>query len=106
MQHVKDDMDDVFRKAAENYPLDTKSADWSKVLAALQGEVPAAIIPEKKTDKKGRLLWLLLLLPSGLICNRLYTPGHLEGGSEQTAAKPKKLDSRFDNTKAKRKVGT
>ena len=37
MQYVNDDMDDVFRKAAEGYPLDTTGADWNKVLAGLEG---------------------------------------------------------------------
>ena len=36
MQYVNNDMDDVFRKAAEEYPLDTRSMDWNKVLTALQ----------------------------------------------------------------------
>ena len=77
MQYVKDDMDELFRRAAENYPLDTNNADWNKVLAAMQGQASQDPAPEKKGNKKGRLLWLLLLLPLGLICNQLYTPGDL-----------------------------
>jgi hypothetical protein len=73
MQYVNDDMDELFRRAAENYPLDTNSADWNKVLTALQGETEAKTSSANK--KNGRLLWLLLLLPLGLICNRLYSPG-------------------------------
>jgi len=80
MQYVNDDMDELFRKAAENYPLDTKGANWNKVLSALQDQNTTTAIPEKKKNN-GRFLWLLLLLPLGLICNRLYSPGNLAGDS-------------------------
>jgi hypothetical protein len=79
MQYVNDDMDELFRRAAENYPLDTSSADWNKVLTALQGEALEQTIAEKKKNKNGRLLWLLLLLPLGLVCNQLYSPGIFSG---------------------------
>lgn len=75
MQYVNDDMDELFKRAAEDYPLDTKSADWNKVLAALNDNTGAKTISEDKRNKNGRLLWLLLLLPLGLICNQLYSPG-------------------------------
>lgn len=65
MQYVNDDMDELFRRAAGQYPLDTSSGDWSKVQAALQQEQPA---PGRK-DRR-HYLWLLLLLPLALICNR------------------------------------
>src|SRR5215204_1792576 len=80
MQYVNDDMDELFRRAAENYPLDTKGANWDKVLSALQDQNINTAIPEKKKNN-GRFLWLLLLLPLGLICNRLYSPGSLVGDS-------------------------
>src|SRR5215208_2531501 len=70
MQYVNDDMDEVFRKAAENYPLDTSTKDWNKVLSALQNpDVEEKLV--RKNDK-GKFLWLLLLLPFGLICNHYY----------------------------------
>ena len=31
MEHVNDDMDELFRRAAEGYPLNTDSADWNGV---------------------------------------------------------------------------
>jgi hypothetical protein len=76
MQYVNDDMDELFRRAAENYPLDTSSADWNKVLTALQGQQAEikTVSGESKKNKNGRLLWLLLLLPLGFICYQLYTP--------------------------------
>ena len=73
MQHVNDDMDELFRRAAENYPLDTNSDNWNKVLAAMQDQNQTKTISEKKRNN-GRFLWLLLLLPLGLICNQLYSP--------------------------------
>ena len=78
MQYVNDDMDELFRRAAEDYPLDTTNADWNKVLAALEGHAQQKAVPENKGNKNGRLLWLLLLLPLGLICNQLYSPGAIE----------------------------
>ncbi len=72
MQYVNDDMDDVFRRAAEDYPLDTKGADWNKVLVALGGTEPTND-KGKRSNKNGRFLWLLLLLPLGFICNRFYS---------------------------------
>ena len=84
MQYVNDDMDELFKRAAENYPLDTNGADWNKVLAALQNATEANTISENKGNKKSRFLWLLLLLPLGFICNRLYSPGSL---SEEAISK-------------------
>lgn len=76
MQYVDDDMDELFKRAAENYPLDTKTADWNKVLAALQNKPETK--PQKKGGRNGRFLWLLLLLPLGLICNQLNSPQNLD----------------------------
>src|SRR6478672_2305281 len=72
MQYVNDDMDDLFRRAAENYPLDTKSADWDKIAAELD------IKPEKTKDsvfRDRRFLWLLLLLPLSFLCNHIFNAG-------------------------------
>jgi len=89
MQYVNDDMDELFKRAAEDYPLDTSSADWNKVLAALQNQDKTANtkVSEKKTNKNGRFLWLLLLLPLGLICNRLYSPASLDDNASETGMK-------------------
>ena len=60
MQYVNDDMDDVFRKAAEGYPLDTTGADWNKVLAGLEGREE----PKQPVKRKERRQYLLLLMTS------------------------------------------
>ncbi|MGZ5190520.1 MAG: outer membrane beta-barrel protein, partial [Flavisolibacter sp.] len=51
----------------------TSSKDWNKVLLGLQNN-QVAVEPVKKNNK-GKFLWLLLLLPLGLICNELVLQG-------------------------------
>lgn len=64
MQQENDDMDELLRKAAENYPLKTDNADWEKVRLALAAE---SFTIEPVRRKNYRSLWLLLLLlPLGL----------------------------------------
>jgi hypothetical protein len=66
MQHLNNDMDELFRKAAEGYPLNTGSADWEKVHARLQEE--KELLPANARDHR----WMvLLLLPLVFLCNRL-----------------------------------
>jgi hypothetical protein len=66
MSNLKDtDIDDLFRRASDKYPLRTDSADWDRMAAALEKEPPA---PSETADgednrKKRRFLWLFLLLP-------------------------------------------
>ena len=67
MQSNGDDMDDLFRRAAEDYPLNTGSADWEKMSAMLhQQQEP----PHAKRNYR-QFLWLLLLFPVVLICNHV-----------------------------------
>jgi hypothetical protein len=59
----ENNMDDLFRRAAEQYPLRTDSADWNKIARALDedDDDPAAgYLPDSKPGF--RKLWLLLLL--------------------------------------------
>jgi len=35
MQSLNDDMDELFRRASDEYPLNTNGADWNKVLQQL-----------------------------------------------------------------------
>jgi hypothetical protein len=58
MQPVNDDMDNLFRRAADKYPLNTHGADFDKVKQQVDAETS---VPEKKEHKR-RYLWLLLLL--------------------------------------------
>src|SRR6187549_828095 len=65
MQFVNDDMDDMYRQAAEEYPLKTDSGDWNKVLEKMQSDSKGKI-PERKV--KRRYFLLLVLIPLLLIC--------------------------------------
>ena len=65
MQFVNDDMDDMYRQAAEEYPLKTDSGDWNKVLEKMQSDGKEKI-PERKVRR--RYFLLLVLIPLLLIC--------------------------------------
>src|SRR5579871_4290972 len=59
----ENNIDDLFRRAAEQYPLRTDSADWNTIARALDedDDDPAAgYLPDSK--HRFRKLWLLLLL--------------------------------------------
>ena len=62
MLAVNDDMDELFRQAAENYPLKTDNPNWEKVRKKLH-EGPDQ--PEDPRSRDYRWLLLLLLLPLG-----------------------------------------
>ena len=64
MQRMNDDMDELFRKAADDYPLRVNTPDWNKIQEALDGKV--SIEPTGK-KKYRRFTWLLLLLPLGFL---------------------------------------
>jgi hypothetical protein len=69
MQSLNDDMDELFRRASEEYPLNTDGADWNKVMQQLDHE-DGALTEEDKKKRDFKFLWLLLLLPIGFICGR------------------------------------
>ena len=61
MQYIDNDMDELFRKAGENYPLRTDGADWDALQAKLADSTSdAAAYTPKKFNRN--YLWLLLLL--------------------------------------------
>jgi hypothetical protein len=75
MQHLNDDMDELFRKAADDYPLNTRTPDWNKVAEGLsQDSTPA--VPVKKSYRRYRWLWLLL--PLGFMISEISDPGMLK----------------------------
>ncbi|HVX51795.1 MAG TPA: hypothetical protein VHB48_16660 [Chitinophagaceae bacterium] len=72
MQHTSDDMDELFRSAADGYPLKIKGADWDSIAARLTGDSdntlsPVVVLPASKSNKNYRYLLLLLLIPAGLL---------------------------------------
>jgi hypothetical protein len=70
MDHVENDMDDLFQKAGELYPLNTGKSDWESVFAKLDtGDIDheaIALVDEKIIPSKRKRRWLLLLLPLAL----------------------------------------
>src|SRR5215207_698781 len=71
MQPVNNNMDDLFRRAAENYPLKPEGADWNKVLERLQ-EVKSI---SKGNDNKLYLWLLLLVLPLSFLFHNISRNG-------------------------------
>jgi hypothetical protein len=67
MQFVNDDMDDIFRRAAEDYPLKTDNSDWDKLVSKMRADTGDKNNPGKK-DNRRRYLLLLALIPVLLIC--------------------------------------
>lgn len=85
MQSLNDDMDDLFKRAGEEYPLNTDGADWNKVLHKLQHANDDVTVDGYKR-KNYQFLWLLLLLPIGFVCGRYAgndSNGNLFTGNNQ-----------------------
>lgn len=72
MLHVNDNNDELFRRAAESYPLKIDSADWDSLRAKLEStETGQTANRMEKKGKYYRLIFLLLLLiPYRLLENR------------------------------------
>jgi Outer membrane protein beta-barrel domain len=62
MKYNNGDMDDLFRRASERYPLRTDSADWDRLASALDGG-PAAPSDEKEKRRRRGVFWWFLLIP-------------------------------------------
>ena len=52
MQQVNENMEDLFRKAAENYPLNTDTANWDEIAARLNTLQPSLPVTRKKDERK------------------------------------------------------
>ncbi len=65
MQNLENDMDDLFKRAAENYPLQPGNGDWESIAKRISEKSSAeAIAPKNKRSKKfifGSILLLTLL---------------------------------------------
>jgi hypothetical protein len=97
MEYLNDEMDDLFRKAGEHYPLKTTDSDWNGVLGRLQpptgDEHASALEAGGRRNKKRKFFWLLLLLPLSLISIKYFSGS--EGkksthSTSQTSATPLK----------------
>jgi hypothetical protein len=92
MSNLKDnDLDDLFRRASDKYPLRTDSSDWDRMAAALEkdrhsGQTDGLDSPDSRRSR--RFLWLLLLLPlagAGYYAVRL-TGSHNQGKTAVASA--------------------
>jgi hypothetical protein len=74
MLHVSDDNnDELFRRAADNYPLRTDNPDWealfNKVNAGISSSTPEIVAPKRKNYRF--LVLLLLLFPLAIFENKI-----------------------------------
>lgn len=66
MKQDNGDMDDLFRRASDKYPLRTDSADWDRLAAALEKAPDSPSDPEAADERRRRsIFWWFLLLPLG-----------------------------------------
>jgi hypothetical protein len=67
MEHLDNDMDDLFQRAAKSYPLNTGRGDWESVAKkiAIKDDSKGPVVP-LKSKKNKRLFLLLLFLSIGL----------------------------------------
>ena len=101
MEHIDNDMDDLFQKAGELYPLKTTESDWDAVAGKLQDEsfgdenyLPG--LTTGGTRNKRRWLLLLLLIPLGL--GIAYTSGLLN--QKNKSSQVNKISGIPDQTKS------
>lgn len=85
--NVNDDMDELLRRAAESYPLKTDNTNFDKVLEGLKAENDTEVTFQQR-GSRGRVLWLLVLLPLSFICNRYVYPGTNSAPTTQSIKKP------------------
>jgi hypothetical protein len=108
MQYLNDDnMDELFRRAASDYPLKTNADDWDKLAASMKTEDPdddSQHTNRKKSYRK--YLWLLLLLPIVWICNgKLFMNDSKQNDEEPTVkqsqnpATPAEINSKKQENK-------
>src|ERR1700748_3847389 len=102
MEHLENDMDDLFQKAGELYPLKTTGSDWDAVAGKLQNEIPGDVHdltgPTAIPTRRRTWLLLLLLIPLGL--GVFYFTGNQNQRQQDTiSAKP--VSGSVDQNKTK-----
>ncbi len=66
MKYDNGDIDDLFRRASEKYPLRTDSADWDRLASALAGGAAPSSDQEKERRRRGVFWWFLLIPLAGV----------------------------------------
>lgn len=68
-----DDMEELFRSAAENYEVDTgKASDWEAVYNAVHNSPPEDKEEVKKKKKRRFIFWWFLLFPAGWMAHNTW----------------------------------
>ncbi|MEO6547137.1 MAG: outer membrane beta-barrel protein [Ferruginibacter sp.] len=94
MQHLSNDMDELFKRAGENYPLGAGNGDWDSVANKIAGKVDTSKIIHQKSWRKSRFLFfgLFLLLLAVYWMFTYLTPAKKTKQDNVTVlAKPKKV---------------
>ena len=76
MEHVNNDMDDLFSKAGEQYPLKTSGSDWDGVLGKLREDGGSMTNDETGSRNRRRWGWLFLMIPLALGSVIYFSSGH------------------------------
>lgn len=80
-----DDMEELFRSAAENYEVDTgKASDWETVYNAVHNSPPEGREEVKKKKKRRFIFWWFLLFPAGWMAHNTWV--NIETGSFKNRA--------------------
>ncbi|MEP7108376.1 MAG: outer membrane beta-barrel protein [Ferruginibacter sp.] len=62
MQHLENDMDELFRRAAENYPLQPGKDDWQSIAERIAAEDDPNTVIKVKTNMYGKVTTIFLFL--------------------------------------------
>ncbi|MEJ7587387.1 MAG: outer membrane beta-barrel protein [Ferruginibacter sp.] len=85
-------MDELFQRAAENYPLQPGKGEWESIAKRIApAEADDVVLLKKKTYRKSTMLLLILALPVGWLLFRNISPHSV--GSYNYSAKPIKENS-------------
>lgn len=85
MKYNDGDMDDLFRRASEGYPLRTDSADWDRLAMELDGE---AAKPSDENERRRGIFWWFLLIPlAGIGLLTWEAVGHHSASKAVTVAR-------------------
>jgi hypothetical protein len=88
MQYVENDMDDLFRKAAQNYPLKTEAKGWDDIAGVLAPQANREAIIDKKSKRKNRwLIFLVFLMVSSVVSFFIYTNNNVQRPSSNAIVK-------------------
>ncbi len=100
MEHLENDMDDLFQKAGELYPLKTTGSDWDAVAGKLQNQSPGEVqdLSGPAAVRSRRRTWLLLLLLIPLSLGIFYYSGNPDKG-HPNASSAKPLSTPVDQKK-------